>query len=189
MGKVKVENSIIGYPMPMVVVGAEVEGKANFMAVAWVSRVNFNPPLIALALGKSHHTNKGIHQNKEYGISVPSEDMLTTVDYVGLVSGVKNDKSRVFDIYRGELKHAPMIMDCPFTMECRLVSVVDLPTNELFIGEIIGAYCNEELLDNGKPVRESMHPYMLTMPDNRYWSLGGNIEHAWKDGGKHMEPR
>jgi flavin reductase (DIM6/NTAB) family NADH-FMN oxidoreductase RutF len=189
MGKVKVENGIIGYPMPIVVVGAEVEGKANFMAVAWVSRVNFNPPLIALALGKSHYTNKGVHQNKEFSISVPSEDILTTVDYVGLVSGVKNDKSRVFDIYRGKLEHAPMVMDCPFAMECRLVKAVDLPTNELFIGEIIGTYCDEKFIGAGKPDREKMHPYMLTMPDNGYWSLGDHIGQAWQDGKKHMAPR
>lgn len=136
MSKIKVSNSVIGYPMPMVVVGAEMDGKANFMAVAWVSRVNFNPPLIAVALGKSHYTNRGIHQNREFGISVPSEDMITIVDYVGMVSGEMTDKSEIFNVYRGDLKHAPMVADCPFTMECRLVNVVDLPTNELFIGEI-----------------------------------------------------
>ena len=186
MGKVKVANGIIGYPMPMTVVGAEVEGKANFMAVAWVSRVNFNPPLIAVALGKSHFTNKGIHQNREFSISVPSEDMLTIVDYIGMISGEETDKSGLFNIFRGGLAHAPMISECPFAMECRLLDVVDLPTNELFIGEIIGAYCDEKLLENGKPVREKMHPYMLTMPDNGYWSLGNPIGHAWKDGKKHM---
>jgi flavin reductase (DIM6/NTAB) family NADH-FMN oxidoreductase RutF len=189
MGKIKISNSIIGYPMPMVVVGAEVDGKANFMAVAWVSRVNFNPPLIALALGKSHYTNNGIRQNGEFGVSVPSEDMLTIVDYAGLVSGEKTDKSEIFHIHRGELKHAPMVMDSPFTMECRLVNTIDLPTNELFIGEIVGAYCDEKFLENGKPAREKMHPYMLTMPDNGYWSLGGHIGNAWKDGKKHMAPR
>ncbi len=189
MKKVKVANGTIGYPMPMVVVGAEVNGRPNFMAVAWVSRVNFNPPLVAVALGKSHYTNRGVHQNREFGISVPSQDMLTMVDYIGLISGEKNDKSEVFDIFRGELEHAPMVMDCPFTMECRLANVFDLPTNELFIGEIIGAYCDEKMLDNGKPVRERMHPYMLTMPDNSYWSFGEHIGQAWKDGGKHMAPR
>jgi flavin reductase (DIM6/NTAB) family NADH-FMN oxidoreductase RutF len=188
MGKIKVANGIIGYPMPMVIVGAEVEVKANFMAVAWVSRVNFNPPLIAVALGKSHYTNKGIHQNSEFSISVPSEDMLTTVDYVGLVSGEKTDKSSIFNIFRGELSHAPMVMDCPFSMECRLVDVVDLPTNELFIGEIIGVYCDEKFLDEGKPHRVNMHPYMLTMPENSYWSLGSHIGHAWDDGKKYMNP-
>lgn len=28
-------------PMPMVLVGSVVDGKANFMAVGWLARVNF----------------------------------------------------------------------------------------------------------------------------------------------------
>ena len=64
MDKVKIGKNTFVYPMPMVLVGTVVNGKANFMAVGWVSRVNFNPPMIAVALGKYHYTNGGIHKNK-----------------------------------------------------------------------------------------------------------------------------
>jgi flavin reductase (DIM6/NTAB) family NADH-FMN oxidoreductase RutF len=182
MAKIKIANTAFGYPMPMVVVGAEVEGKVNYMAVAWVSRVNANPPLIAVALGKSHHTNKGIHQHKEFSISVPSADIVKSVDHVGLVSGSRVDKETVFQAFYGELKHAPMVMECPIAMECRVAQVVDLPTNELFIGEIVGVYAEEQCLNNGRLIMEKMSPFLLTMPDNEYWSIGAQIGHAWKDG-------
>jgi len=45
MSKIKIDSgAAFLYPMPMVLVGSVVEGKANFMAAAWVSRVNFKPP-------------------------------------------------------------------------------------------------------------------------------------------------
>jgi len=98
--------------MPMVLVGAVVDGKANFMAAAWVCRVNAKPPMFSIALGH-HHTNKGIEENKEFSINVPDVSMVEKTDYCGLVSGVKNDKSRLFDVFYGELKKAPLIAECP----------------------------------------------------------------------------
>ena len=59
--KIPVDDNAFVYPMPMTVVGTVVKGRPNFMAVGWVTRVNFKPPLIAVALGKSHLTNEGIH--------------------------------------------------------------------------------------------------------------------------------
>ena len=34
------------YPMPMVLVGTKVAGRANFMAVAWATLVNGQPPMM-----------------------------------------------------------------------------------------------------------------------------------------------
>lgn len=39
MEKVSIGSNAFLYPMPVVLVGALVDGKANFMAVGWVSRV------------------------------------------------------------------------------------------------------------------------------------------------------
>ncbi|RPJ80727.1 MAG: flavin reductase family protein, partial [Deltaproteobacteria bacterium] len=47
MGKIKIDNNAFIYPMPMALVGSVVDGKANFMAVGWITRVNFKPPMIA----------------------------------------------------------------------------------------------------------------------------------------------
>ena len=182
MGRMRIEANAFVYPMPLVLIGTTVENRANFMAVAWVSRVNARPPMIAVALGKTHHTNAGIHQNKTFSVNVPGMDLLEKVDYCGLVSGKNDDKSRLFDIFEGELPNAPMIQQCPLCMECKLVNAVDLPTNTLFIGEIIGAYAEERFLTDGKSDIRKMNPFTLTMPDNNYWGVGNNVGKAWNIG-------
>jgi hypothetical protein len=57
-----------------------------------------------------------------------------------------------------------------------------LPSNTIFIGEIQGAYAREDVLVDGSPSMEAMHPLLLTMPDNRYWTLGDVAGQAWRDG-------
>ncbi len=182
MEKIKLDNSTRVFSMPMVVVGAVVEGKNNYLAVAWVSWVNSNPPMIGVALGKGHHTNKGIREHQEFGISIPGVDLIKAVDYVGLVSGVKTDKSKIFESFQGQLKYAPMIRHSPVSLECKVVTKVDLPSNEFFIGEIVGVYTEERFLANGKPDINKIKPFMLTMPDAGYREVGEIIGSAWSIG-------
>ena len=183
MEKIKIDD-IHGclYPMPMTVVGATVKGEPNYLAVAWVCRVNVAPPMMGAALGKRHHTNKGIHEHREFSVNVPGADLIKAVDYVGLVSGEKVDKSRVFEPFYGQLKHAPMIRSCPLTMECKVINTVDLPADEFFIGEIVGVYTEERYLTDGNPDIQKMKPFTLTMPDNGYWSVGDLLGKAWSIG-------
>ena len=179
MEKVKIENDAFVYPMPMVLVGAMVENKANFMAVGWITRVNFNPPMIAVGLRKVHYTNEGIHQQKTFSVNVPSLELIEKVDYCGLASGKKADKSQIFEVFYGELSTAPMVRECPLCMECRLVQAVDLPSNTLFIGQIMGTYTEEKYLTDGKPDIVKINPFTLSMPDNQYWMVGKNVGKAW----------
>ena len=187
MMKQRMNVNAFPYPMPMVVVGAVVERRPNFMAVGWVTRVNYQPPMIAVALGKTHYTNHGIHATGLFSVNVPDIDLLEKVDYCGIVSGRDKDKAGLFNVVFGEATGAPMIEECPLSMECKVVQVVDLPSNELFIGEIVGAYANPDCLTEGKPDIEKIRPFTLTMPDNRYWLVGDEAGTAWGEGKKLKE--
>ncbi|HSW62798.1 MAG TPA: flavin reductase family protein [Dissulfurispiraceae bacterium] len=184
MSKAKIGTQAFLYPMPMAVIGAHVKGKTNYLAAAWLTRVNFNPPMIGVALGKIHFTNQGIREHREFSVNIPNLDGMAAADYVGLVSGMKTDKSWLYKPFYGELPHAPMIESCPLTMECRVTQIVDLPSNEFVIGEIINAYCDESCLTDGKPDIAKMRPFVLTMPDNRYWAIGEMVGKAWSVGRK-----
>jgi flavin reductase (DIM6/NTAB) family NADH-FMN oxidoreductase RutF len=182
MARITIDENAFTYPMPMVVVGSLVNNRPNFMAVGWVTRVNFKPPMIAIALGKSHQTNAGIHALGAFSINVPSIELIEKVDYCGIVSGRTEDKSSLFKVIKGKITGIPLIEDCPLCMECKLLNVVDLPTNEVFIGEIVGAYAETECCSDGKPDIIKIRPFTLTMPDNQYWEVGNNAGKAWRIG-------
>ena len=187
MIEIKIDSNTFVYPNPVTLVGTQVEGKANFMALGWISRVNFKPPLIGIGVNKGNFTAKRIQETKAFSINYPSADMVEVTDYCGIVSGKKVNKSSLFEIFYGYRETAPMIKECTLCMECKLIDTVELPTNYFFIAEIIGSYTNEKYLTDGKPDIKKMNPLLLTMPDNSYWKVGDYVGKAWSIGKKLKE--
>lgn len=180
--KIKINNNVFVYPMSVTLLGANVKGKANFMALGWVSRVNANPPMLGVGVHKSHYTAEGIKENKSFSVNFPEAEMIRETDYCGLVSGEKVDKSGLFEVFYGEVETAPMIRACTLNLECKLVETLEFPTNYFFVGEITAAYSEEQYLTQGKPDIKKMEPLLLTMPDNSYWKVGDYAGEAWKIG-------
>ncbi len=181
MEKIEVALEATSYPMPCSVVGTKVAGKPNFLTVAWFTRVNARPPYMMIALGKAHYSNAGIRENGCFSINVPSIDMAEVVDYCGLVSGKKVDKSAVFEVFYGKTG-APMIRECPYNLDCRLVQTVDLPADELFIGEVVAAYSDSRFCTDGIPDMTKIKPFVLNMPQTTFLGLGPSIGRAWEMG-------
>ena len=67
-------------------------------------------------------------------------------------------------------------------MECRLDRIVDFPTHDIFIGEILETYADESVLfDNNLDV-SLLKPLLFDMNSKKYWSLGGEIAGCWNIG-------
>jgi flavin reductase (DIM6/NTAB) family NADH-FMN oxidoreductase RutF len=185
MNQIKLDNNNVFIPMPVTLVGCTLKGKANFMTVGWVSRVNAKPPQIGIGIGRNHATPEGIIENRTFSVCFPGRADLVKVDYCGIVSGKDVDKSSLFTLFYGDLKTAPMIEVASLNLECALVQTVELGTNYLFIGEIKGAYARPECVENGRMDPKKADYLMLTIPDNTYWSLGEPVGRAWQDGKKY----
>jgi flavin reductase (DIM6/NTAB) family NADH-FMN oxidoreductase RutF len=190
MSKIDLGPQGFMYPMPMTLVGADLAEGPNFMPVAWINRVEYNPPKIACGMGKTHATNAGIREHGEFGVGIPSVDMVAVTDWCGINSAVLGfDKSAVFEVLRGTLEHAPMIAECPISLECRVTQVVDLGSHELFVADVVATWTEERFLDpDGKPDITKLHPFTLTMPDNNYWAVGDKIGDAWSIGRTYEPP-
>jgi len=182
MNKINVGPNFPLYPMPVTLVGAMVKGRPNFLTVAWVARVNLDPPLLAVALNKVRHTAAGVQEHKTFSVNLPGTDLVVETDYCGIVSGKEVDKSGLFEVFYGQLKTAPMIQQCPLCMECKLIESVSLPTHILFVGEVVSAYTEERYLTDGKPDMQKMKPLVFVRPDGTYWTLGENVGEAYKIG-------
>lgn len=181
MAKKKIGANVF-LPMPVALVGANVEGKANFMAAGWQTRVNFEPPMVAVSLDAGHHTSQGIEENETFSLCFPSRDLAQKTDYCGLVSGKDKDKSQVFEVFYGETGTAPMAAEAPLCLECRLIQTVVLPADNLYIGEVVAVYAEEGMLVKDVPDVKEMELLFLTMPDNKYWVLGDEVGDAYSIG-------
>lgn len=183
--KTKLGPKLCLYPSLTVLLGAHVDGKANFITVAHLGILNYgSPQYISFGMHKSHHTNLGIHEHREFSVNIPSEDLIAETDYCGIVSGKKTDKSGVFELFYGQLQHAPMIQSCPVTMECVLHDTLTLGEHEIFIGEVANVHAEEAVLtDKGDDIDVSkVRPLLFDMALKNYWALGAPVGKCWKDG-------
>jgi flavin reductase (DIM6/NTAB) family NADH-FMN oxidoreductase RutF len=187
MAKITVDKDLFCLPWTQTLLGSHVNGKVNFMALDWLTRVNYRPAMLGVCVNKGHATNEAIRRTNEFSVNVPSADMVAITDYCGIASAKNEDKSKLFEVFYGALKAAPMITACPLNIECRLVRTVDLPTNTFFIAEIVAIYSEEQWLSGGKPDVKKIRPFLLTMPDNRFWAVGDQVGNAWKDGVSYRE--
>jgi len=173
------------YPMPTFLVGANVDGRANFMAVAWGGIANGDPPMLSLAIRHSRHTLKGIRQNLTFSVNVPASHMVRETDYCGLESGARVDKVEVcrFKVFYGKLESAPLIEQCPLNLECRLVHILNLGTHALVVGRIEETHVLESCLTDGKPDVTKMKPFLYaTTPAGHYRAFGEVIAQAFSVG-------
>jgi flavin reductase (DIM6/NTAB) family NADH-FMN oxidoreductase RutF len=180
--KKKFERMNALYPTPTVLVGAHVEGKPNFIAIAHIGIITLTQ--ISISSNKPHYTNAGIKESGVFSVNIPSEDLVVETDYCGIVSGKKTDKSELFKIFYGELEKAPMIESCQICMECRVTQVLDIQNYDVFIGEVVNTYVDESVLTGDKVDVSKLKPLMFDMASKKYWSLGGEIAQCWSVGKK-----
>jgi len=179
MEKVMIENSRVG-ASTAVVAGALVNGRPNYITLGSYGGMSINPPIVYISVNKTHYTNAGIKENGYFSVNIPSKNLVKETDYVGIVSGRDVDKSVVFSTFYGSINKAPMIEECPVNILCKLVDTVDLPSNEVFIGEIVETYVGKEYIVDGKPDVRKINPLLLA--GGNYCELGNPVGIARETG-------
>jgi flavin reductase (DIM6/NTAB) family NADH-FMN oxidoreductase RutF len=168
------------YPLPTTLVGANVNGKPNYITMAHVGIMDLGS--VSLGMHKSHYTNIGIRENETFSVNLPSIKMVKETDYCGIVTGKKVDKTNLFETFYGKLRTAPMIKECPLNMECRLIKTLDFPNHDVFVGEVVETYIDEECLTDEMVDFSKIQPILFVMNDRSYWKLGERLAKAWSIG-------
>ena len=180
MEKVMVGKVTVGVS-PAVIAGAMVNGKPNFLTLGNYGGICPRPvPIVYISVNKAHYTNAGIKETGYFTVNWPSKDLVQKTDYVGLVSGKDVDKAAIFNVFYGAVDSAPMIEECPVNIVCKLQQTVDLPTQEVFIGEVVETYVSKDCCDGEKPVLKDVNP--LILGGGAYWELGEKAGNSFQDG-------
>ena len=171
--------------MPTVLVGANVNGKANYMTAGAATIACVAPPMVCVALNKARYTVKGIGENKTFSLNIPSARLVVETDYCGIVSGAQEDKSGVFRSFYGTLKTAPMAEECPVNIECTLFKAVDCGSHLLHIGKVVEVYADKGCTTDGKPDVTKINPILFAQAS--YFDIGKHVEKAFSTGKKYRK--
>lgn len=170
MEKENIGSLVALYPKPLTIVGAEVNGKVNWLVVGHTGIIGHNR--IILSMSDKHYTNKGIHQTGRLSINLVSREMLPKADYAGSVSGADTDKSTLFAYHIGE-NGAPLIDESPLSMECKVVDKFKTDGFDNFICEVAATYVAKDMLnDNGRPDYTRLKPVLFEFPTYSYLATG-----------------
>lgn len=168
------------YPTPLVVVGTVVDGKPNWLLVGHLGIMGHDH--IMLSLASAHYTNKGIKEMKRMSVAIVDEAMLPKADYVGCVSGSKEDKSSIF-AYRMSEAGVPIIDEAPVVMECTVEDIYETQGFENFICTIDHVYAEESVVNEQDKINyQVLKPVLFEMPTYEYLKTGDVIGKCMKIG-------
>ena len=171
--KKNIGNALALYPTPLIVVGAMVNGKPNWLLVGHLGIIGHDHVMVSLA--SAHYTNKGIKESKKLSINIVDEALLAKADHAGCVSGSKEDKSALFD-YTVDDADVPMIAQAPVTMVCSVEDIYETKGFESFICTIDATYAEENVLNEaGKIDYHTLKPVLFEMPTYEYLRTGDVI--------------
>ncbi len=162
------------YPCPALVVGTyDSQGAANMMTVAWGGICCSKPPCIAISVRKATHTYGNLIAQQAFTVNIPSEGQMKETDYFGIASGKDNDKIAAAGMtaVKSELINAPYLEEFPVILECKVLHVHELGLHIQFVGEVLDAKADEEILgEKGNPDMTKLKGILFA--EGNYYGFG-----------------
>lgn len=150
MSRVDPMHALDYMPHPLVIVTAgdpDASGRRGGMTAAWLSRVSWDPPLVAVAIVPERFTLELIREKGEFAINVVGPSLRDAAFGVfGSVSGRQVDKFEASGAKMAKAKSvtAPVLADAVISIECKLEKVVEAGDHVIVIGRVVDAYRMKE---------------------------------------------
>lgn len=173
------------FPMPTPLVAAEHEGERGLLTVAWIGMASGTPPTIGMAVRSSRNTLRLIEASGEFTVNIPRVGMEAEVDFCGMVSGAGIDKFVAAGLtpLPASVVSAPLVAECPFNLECRVVGVHEMGEYRLVLGEIVETHADEDVLTAGGKVDIGLLDPLLYVPGTQeYRGVGPKVADAYTVG-------
>ncbi|MDD4321286.1 MAG: flavin reductase family protein [Acidaminococcaceae bacterium] len=111
---------------PVLLVTTRVGRKNNVMTISWHMVLDFTP-LLALKTGPWNYSFAALLEQRECVLCVPAIDLAEKTVRIGAISGEKVDKLKKFglNVKKAETVKPPLLEDCLFCLECRVVDYIE----------------------------------------------------------------
>jgi len=146
--KVKYEQAIkTKYPEQVVIaIAKDRAGKANPITLGWTMIVSGEPPMMAIAVAKTHYSIEAITYSECFTIAFPSSEMAEAALFFGSKSGRNIDKFTEFKCKTEPAKEIDSVLlsDAVANFECTLESQMVTGDHVIFVGKVVASHTNTE---------------------------------------------
>jgi flavin reductase (DIM6/NTAB) family NADH-FMN oxidoreductase RutF len=129
-------------PGPVVLLTTAHKGRANAMALSWLTMIEFEPPLVGCVVSNADFSFNALRSTRECVINIPTVDLAEQVVQCGNTSGRDVDKFVSFGLtpMPATLVKPPHIAEFYANLECRVVDTRLVNKYNFFVLEVIKAW-------------------------------------------------
>jgi len=173
-------GSVIPRPIAFVT-SLNEQGVINAAPFSYFNVVSSKPPMIMISVNRNDKGLKDTAQNiilqKEYVVHTVDEAILDAVNQTSesLPHDVSELTKTTLTTVNSQSIHTPGIKESKVRFECTLFKHVELPSADIFIGEVRVIHVNEGLLTNGR-INASMLNPVARLAGSNYTTLGKIIK-------------
>ena len=151
MKKLTQNTTLCMQPVPKTIVSCrDTDGKNNALVVGFAANASLDPVMISVGIVPDRFSHHMVKESGCFVLNLPKKDFVKEYNYLGSRSGRDEDKFAALDLKweDGKYVDAPILTDCPVSIECRVVDSIHPGTHELFIGKVESVHVDEEYLDS-----------------------------------------
>lgn len=166
------------YPLPaaMISCGSTPE-EYNIFTVSWVGTICSNPPMCYISVRSERHSYDIIKRNMEFVINLTTEELAEATDWCGVRSGRDYDKFAEMELTPGKasMVSAPIILESPLCIECRVKEIISLGSHDMFISDVINVQADNKYFDPETGRFDMQQANLLAYSHGHYYGLGEQI--------------
>ncbi len=137
-------------PVPKVIISCRgKDGKNNALVAAYCSNCSYDPPMVMVGIVPSRHSYQMVKDTGVLVVHLVEKSFQETYDCFGGESGRDVDKFKKMNVVfeDGEKVNAPVLTDCPVSMECTVVDSIRTGSHEMFACKIEAVHARADLVD------------------------------------------
>ena len=170
------KGSVITSPLPPTLVTCRDGEKENVFTVAWTGILNTQTPITYISVRPERYSYAMIANSGEFVINLATQELVRAVDLCGVKSGRNLDKFELTGLTteKASKVSAPIIVQSPVNIECKVRDIVKLGTHDMFIADIVALDIANELIDDkGRLALEKAG--LIAYSHGEYFELGRKL--------------
>jgi len=137
------------YPVPAVLVTCRRGAEDNILTISWTGTVCTNPPMLSISVRPERHSYPMLRETGVFAVNLPTRALARAVDFCGVTSGRDIDKFETLRLTKvpASAIDAPLVRECPVSIECRVRQVIELGSHHLFLASVEAVAVDRSLMD------------------------------------------
>ena len=176
MSKTVWRGSTLLAPVPPALVACGTPDEPNVLTVAWTGIINSQPAKSYISVRPERYSHDIIERSGEFTINLPTRSLIRAVDLCGVKSGRDVDKFKLCSLTPAPASavSAPIIEECPISLECRVFEKMSFGTHDMFMCDIVAVQADDAyILPSGK--LDLRRADLVAYSHGEYFALGESL--------------